>query len=274
MLKVSCKKLVFLALTAGFIYAGSASATITVTDSNFDGSFGTVFPGDITYGNGSMQAVVTPLLFAHEFGNTQPAATQVGGANVTYSYGFGGSGTSVVSLDYTFVNNRTASDIPPTLTDLRFMLDVIALGTDNSQKNGVVTQNWPAAVPGDPSARQAQDLGAGALIPILQSNNRVTDNAFSASCLTPGGCSTDFGLEWDRASLAPGESWTVHLSLVDNPALVTGGRWLKTSSVDVASNVLIVGNPNLVPEPESYAMLLAGLALLATLGRRRFSRLD
>ena len=75
-------------------------------------------------------------------------------------------------------------------------------------------------------------------------------------------------LQWNRASIAPGETWTVSFLLVDDPSLVAGGRYLRSTSLAAGANSLIFGNPVLVPEPGTYALLFAGLGVLA-LARRR-----
>jgi len=270
MLQVSYKKLAAVALTLGLSQAGGAGAILTVTDSFKDGSFS---GSDITYGNGDGEAFVTPLLFTADLGNTKTASSQVVGAGIDYAYSFSGGGTAPVKLQYTFTSTRKVTDPFPNVTGLRFMLDVIAVGTSTSfPPTDKASQSWPAAVAGDPDKRQIQDLNAGALNSLLVSNNGVTDNAITPNCIAAG-CTTDFGLEWDRATLAPGQTWTINLSLVDNPALVIGGRYLRADSVDVPGNTLFVGNPTVVPEPHRYAMLLAGIAMLAVVGRKRLRRL-
>jgi hypothetical protein len=257
----SCGILAAFSLALAFGPVGSASAIILVTDNNKDGSF---INSDITYGNGTGQAFVTPLLFTSDFGNTKPAAQQVVGAGINYSYSFTGSGSSVVELDYTFTNVRKPGDLFPDVNGMRFMLDTTAFGSAALTTTDKASQNWPTPSPGDPDKRQIQDLNQGALNTILVSNNAVTDNAHNCAL---AGCTTDFGLEWDFAKLTPGESWTIRVSLVDNPNLVTGGRYLRADSVDVVGNSLIVGAPNLVPEPSSFLTLLTGLALLALSAR-------
>jgi len=253
----SCIILAAFSLAFAFGHVGTASATILVTDNNKDGSF---VNSDITYGNGTGQAFITPLLFTSDFGNTKPAAQQVVGAGIDYAYSFTGSGSSVVELNYTFTNMHKPGDLFPDVNGLRFMLDATAFGSAALTTTDKATQNWPTASLGDPDKRQIQDLNQGALNTILVSNNAVTD---SANNCAPAGCTTDFGLECDLKKLTPGESWTIRVSLVDNPSLVTGGRYLRADSVDVVGNSLIVGAPNVVPETSSFLTLLTGLALLA-----------
>jgi len=258
MLKFPHKKLTALALMLGLSQVGGAFAVINVTDSLLDGSFA---DADITYGDGSGEAFVTPLLFATDFGNTQPAKTQVSGAGIDYSYSFSGAGTSAVELDYTFTSTRKPTDPFPDVTGLRFMLDVIAYGSNAAVTTDKATQQWPGAVAGDPDKRQIQDLNIGALKSLLISNNGIGVNDGMNNC-APAGCTTNFGLEWDLATLAPGQTWSIKVKLVDSPALVNGGRFLRADSVDVQGNTLIMGNPTLVPEPITWMMLLAGFVLL------------
>jgi hypothetical protein len=258
MLKFPCKKLTALALTLGLSQASSAFAVINVTDSFKDGSFANT---DITYGDGSGEAFISPLLFATDFGNTQPAKTQVTGAGIDYSYSFSGSGTSTVELDYTFTSTRKSTDAFPNVSGLRFMLDAIAYGSNAFVTTDQASQSWPAAIAGDPDKRQIQDLNIGALKSLLISNNGIGINDGANNC-APAGCTTNFGLEWDLATLAPGQTWNIKVKLVDDPALVNGGRFLRADSVDVVGNTLVVGNPTLVPEPITWMMLLVGFALL------------
>ena len=269
MLQVSYKKLAAVALTLGLSQAGGAGAIFTVTDSSKDGSF---TGSDITYGNGDGAAFVTPLLFTADLGNTKPASSQVVGAGIDYLYSFSGGGSSPVKLQYTFTSTRKVTDPFPNVTGLRFMLDVIAAGSSTFPPTDKASQSWPAAVAGDPDKRQIQDLNAGALNSLLVSNNGVTDNAITPSCVAAGAPRTS-GWSGIVRRWLPDRRGPSTSQLVDNPALVSGGRYLRADSVDVPGNTLFVGNPTVVPEPSRYAMLLAGIAMLAAVGGRRLRRL-
>lgn len=76
-------------------------------------------------------------------------------------------------------------------------------------------------------------------------------------------------MQWNRASLAPGETWTVNLRLVDDAALVAGGRYLHATAADGSGTEFFVGNIQLVPEPEAWMLMLGGLTLLGAGALRR-----
>jgi hypothetical protein len=75
-------------------------------------------------------------------------------------------------------------------------------------------------------------------------------------------------LQWNKASIAGGETWTVSFLLTDDPSLAGSGRYLQSSSLGNGQS-LIFGNPVPVPEPGTYALLFAGLGMLALTQRRR-----
>jgi hypothetical protein len=75
-------------------------------------------------------------------------------------------------------------------------------------------------------------------------------------------------LQWNLPSIAPGETWTVSFLLVDDPALVVGGRYVQSTSLGSSGQQLVFGNPLLVPEPGTYVLMLAGLGTLLLAARR------
>jgi hypothetical protein len=145
------------------------------------------------------------------------------------------------------------------------MLDVRAKGQLGALDTGVADGFGGPPAPGDPDNFQIFDFDAPGDKPIqlISSANQLNG---SNGC--GAGCFTDLALQWNRASLAPGDVWTIHVSLVDNPALVIGGRFLVATSLG-NSTQLVVGNPLLVPEPETYILLAIGLGLVWLVRLRR-----
>jgi len=261
---VNTRKLIAAAALAAA--AGPALATFTVNDTFLDGSF-----SPIAYGDGSAGAFVTPFLFTGDLGgNALPAKQYVTGAGIDYGYSVTGSGTSHVDLFYHFANTRSPVSLFPNVTDARFMLDVIAAGSGAFTPSDHPSQSWPAKAAGDPDKRQASDTFANPLTTFIGTNNTLNDGSNTCG----PSCTTDLALEWDLALLKPGESWDIHVTLLDSALNVTGGRFLRADSLDVAGNLLIVGNPTIaaIPEPEIYSLFAAGLALLEFRRRRMTKR--
>lgn len=253
-----------LVAAAGVFAATPASAAITI---------GTDLGGgdllNVGYGTTGIASMVRPLLFVSQLADTQVAATQAGTTtDLDFSPSVTGAGTSMLDLVYNFSNIGTTT----TFTDLRFMLNVQpdgdgAVSFPTFMDN--VTESWGAKIAGDPDGREVAlfDLTTP-LVNQMQIANGLTDGA-NACGAAP--CDADFGLQWNRASLAPGETWSIHVKLVDDPSLVgPGGRYLVATSANTADTQLFVGNIQAVPEPETYAMMFGGLGLLGLqLARRR-----
>ena len=244
-----------LAAALGLALAGNAAAAITGTDTLLDGSFNQLGFG----ADGRMN--VTPLLYVGDFGATDVAATQVLGSELSYAYAVSGFGTPVLDLLYTVTNDPGAS---APFSDLRFLLNVRVRGEPGAGDIATAVGFGAPVQPGQPEQFQVFDaaaLGPGSIERMRSANGL---NGSVAGACGGAGCATDLGLQWNRASLAPGESWQIAVQLVDDPSLVAGGRYLSTLSAGAGAQALLVGNVALVPEPETYAMLGAGLGLLAS----------
>lgn len=241
------------ALTALALVAPVPAAAALNGSDPGDGSF-----SNLAYGL-TGNAFVTPFLFVGELGATDtPTSLLLGVPNLTYSFTASGLGTSVVEATYSFTAHAAS------WTTLRFMLDVQADG--NSSFSDIAGERWLTKIDGDPDKRQVSDFSVSPLGTQITTFNSLTDGA---PVCNP--CDFDGALEWDRASLAPGQTWTINVKLVDDPSLVLPGpgRHLSATSALAGGTTLIFGNPQLVPEPQTYAMLLAGLGLLAFLRMRK-----
>jgi hypothetical protein len=241
---------------ACFIPAGGAFAAISIGTDLGGGSF-----QNVGYGATGVASQVSPFLYVKELASTQAPPTQVSGTALTYNATFSGAGSSALEIVYTLQNTGGSA-----FTDLRFMVNAQADGSGSF--NDTATEAWGAAIAGDPDKRQIQsilDFPNDTLATLIPVNNGVTEGP--NPCVAA--CDVDLGLQWNRATLGAGETWTIRVKLVDDPALVIGGRYLTATSADTAGTALVFGNPTLVPEPQTYALVLAGLGLISWLRMRR-----
>jgi len=232
-----------------------ALAVITLPggDSTLDGAFGPVQYGP----TGAGTAFAAPLLFVSQFANTVPPATQVLGTDLTYAYSPSGLGTSQFLVDYTIANTSSTD----TFTDLRFIVNVEPSGPVSFMDT--VEQSWAAQSPGDPDARQIASYNpVNPLLNQAQSNNGLVNG--NDECAAAA-CDADFALQWNRAQLQPGESWTVQLVLSDDSGTPATARYLRAISVNDPATMLTV---SAVPEPRTYLLFALGLGLVTVLTRR------
>jgi hypothetical protein len=243
-------------LVAGLFAAGPASAVI---------SYG---PGGDTLLNGAFnqmgfgvagKANITPLLYVGDFAATDPARQAVQGTDLSFDYHVLDIGSPVVTVQYSVTNGGFDA-----FTDLRLFVSTRAKGDpaalDLATAHGFGSP--PAA--GDPSQFQIYDVGLGDPIGLIRSASNL---AGSSNC-GGAGCLPEMALQWNKASIAGGETWTVSFLLTDDPSLAGSGRYLQSSSLGNGQS-LIFGNPVPVPEPGTYALLFAGLGMLALTQRRR-----
>jgi hypothetical protein len=251
------------------IPATTAFATIALPpagDTLLNGAF-----INLSYGN-SGTAALSPLLFVGELANTLPPDTQVATTNLSYGYNLTGSGTPLFSVTYSITN----IDILP-FSDLRFM---IVAQPDGGARRPIPSELDQASeggfalpkAPGDADKRELFSRSpATFLVNKTASGNGVADGANNCA---PAGCNLDMALEWDLAVLNPNETWKIKVNLTDDPN-VAATRCVRATSVGPADSVLtLTGNAELVPEPSTYAMLVAALGLMGFAGyyRRRGER--
>ena len=248
------------ALALGLLSAPPAVANIglpggdTFLDGHFEG---------ITYGVAGI-ANLTPLLYIGlgAGSETLPPLTQIIGTGLEFEW-HPTFGSPVVPVIYRLTNTESQP-----YSDLRFMLDLKAKGQPNFLDTAAVHGFNSPAGPGDPNNFQIFNFDAPGDKPLQQiANFNGLNNSIAPACLS--GCFSDLALQWNRAELGPNQTWEINVMLVDDPRLVIGGRYLVASSLSPDGTQLVFGNPQLIPEPQTFAMLLAGLGLLAFLRMRR-----
>lgn len=248
-----------LALVAGLAAAGPAGAVINLGplgDNLATGAF-----NQMSFGTDG-RVNVAPLLFVDDFGSTAPPKTQVNGTDLSFAYNVLGIGTSTVTINYRITNSEFADPFD----NLRFFVSTRAKGDpaalDTATDHGFGTP----PLPGHADQFRIFDAAAAGDPPI---NQIISANQLNGANACGAGCLPEMALQWNRATLNPGDTWTISFTMVDNPSLVSGGRYLQSTSLGAGGASLIVGNPVPVPEPGTYALLFAGLGMLALVRKRR-----
>lgn len=250
-----------LSFALGLLATGPASSAINFGpggDDLLNGAF-----NQMSFGSAG-RANVTPLLYIDDFAVTKPASQAVVGSDLSFDYSVLGIGTSTVTINYSVTHNGDEFSDP--FTDLRLMVATRAKGDPGALDTATPVGFASPPAAGDAAQFRILDAGAAGPSPIeilIGANSLDGSNACGAGCLP------EMALQWNRASIAPGDTWTVNFMLVDDPSLVAGGRYLQSASFGGSGQQFIVGNPVPVPEPGTYALLFAGLGMLALAQRRR-----
>lgn len=230
------------------MHAGPAAAVVTLPggDTLLDGSF-----DQVHYGATGL-AYVSPLLYVGDLASTTDPHSHALVTNLAYGYATNGLGTPRLAITYSITNED-----PAAFTDLRFILDVQADGSESFVDSVEVV--WGAAGAGDPDHFQVVDFSVpgGDLKQAAIATDALDD---TNACAAP--CDVDFGLQWSLASLAAGESWIITVGLADDGSALSG-RMLRARSADTLDTELTLsGVAQVVPEPGSAALLLVGLGIL------------
>lgn len=247
-------------LSAALSMSAPALANIVLPggDNFLDGSF-----HGMTH-NVSGTASLAARLYVGDLASTLPPFDQVVGTGLDFSYVAPVFGSHFATATYRLTNN----DPTGPYSNLRFFLNLKTQGQANFMDTATVVGFGVPADPGAADQFQIFDYNAAGDKPLqqIEGNNNLNGSS-AASCST--GCYSDLALQWSRAELLVGDTWEIRVSLVDDPKLVAGGRYLIASSLGKDGAQIIFGNPTPVPVPSALFLFASGLAGLQALRRRK-----
>ena len=265
--KATCLRHISLAATlAGSLCAGSAHAVV-VAPAAFEFGGGM---NHISYGNGGDIYQLDSMLFVFGLGKSaNPQSVANSNAALQYSFLVSGQNTGLMTIEYSLRNVSTTESF----SQLRFLVYANPDGAPDLAD--VLSETWGAAAKGDAVLREGRafiDPVSGINVGFGQ-NNTLTEGlqALDAGCIVAPGCDATVGLQWNAATLAPGETFRVRLGLSDNGQSLSG-RFLNIGAVSDPGTVLTFSGQSAivpVPEPGAAGMLVAGLVSLGWLARRR-----
>ena len=234
--------------------AGSALGAMTLPGGDLwlNGDF-----DEINYGLTGL-AYVKPFLFVGDLAATDKPSNVAAVTNLDYGYQFSGLGTPMLTVTYSITNNDAAA-----FNDLRFMVDVQADGSGSF--NDTPTVVWPAQGMGGPDHYQVEDWFSVDLPTEIIANNGLNDIDACGGLV----CDVDFGLQWNLASIAPGQTWQIVIGLSDNGSTLSN-RFLQATSWDTTSTELTFsGNASVIPLPAAAWLFGSGLLGLVVAARRK-----
>lgn len=253
-----------LALALGLLAAGSALAAVGPAGGSTSGGG----MNDIPYGNTGNIFELSPQLFVQGLGSAaNPESVVALNPALSYSFGVSGAGTGHMTIDYRIHNGSAAE----TFNQLRFALFI---NPDGDQVNFLDTlqETWGAAAAGDPDRREGRAFTnpADTIVSSFQLNGNLTDGLRAECLAAAGGCDATAALQWNAASLSPGETFLIRIGLADDGSHLSS-RWLEAHSVEDPSTVLTfsgVASVTAVPLPGT-ALLMAPVAVALGRARRR-----
>lgn len=231
--------------------------------------------GVADYGNGGNLFEVLPFLYVQGLGGANiPESVVVLNPLLSYTSSDAGWGSSLLTFDYRVHNSSTTQSFH----DLRFMVFANPDGGPNPFLD-TISESWGPDAAGEPVMREVREFSFNPNTTIVGRflvNNNLSEGvaAIDAGCMGAAGCDATAGLQWNAANLGPGQTFRVLVGMSDDGQSLSK-RWIDAKAVDSPNTSLrISGLSSIipVPEPATYAMLLAGLAVVGAIGTRQRRR--
>jgi hypothetical protein len=224
---------------------------------------------DIPYGTSGNVYQLEPLLFVQGLGApNNPLAVAALNPSLAYSFSVSGAGTSWMKIDYR-IRNLSGGDV---FNQLRFVLFANPDGGGNADfLSDVLQETWGGALAGDPVLREGRDFNpVDTIVDHFKTGGNLTAG-HDPNCLASPGCDATLGLQWNAATLGPGETFRVLVGLSDDGQHLSWRYLDVIYSTDPATHLTVSGVSSIVPVPEpgSAWMLAAGLAAVGAARRLR-----